>query len=315
MQNPSNQRFLSSYALRWNSSANAFEMVEFDQLAVPASNLGAMTGATLVERIRTFGKKAPEIALHKKRLQEGLQALGIPGKSFLLQIDNAIAQLIDKSASLLHHESDASLCVVVTPGDYFYGKELQGFIHWLPIPWKKLAHWYSSGTTLVRVQYATGAGECWPTNIKTRSRMNYFLADQDAQKRFNESLALLCTSRGTVADTSVANILMVDQQSNIWSPRREDVLNGTSLQFVAKLLALLGKEIQFRDILFEELYQASEVLLVGNTGCLWHASHFQRREIGLQSPGPTCLELQRLWCNAIGFDWKSQALLKGSTQQ
>jgi branched-subunit amino acid aminotransferase/4-amino-4-deoxychorismate lyase len=203
---------------------------------------------------------------------------------------------------------------VVTPGDYYCGSELQGFVHWLPIPWKKLANWYQSGTTLVRVQYASGAGECWPANVKTRSRFNYFLADKDAQKRFDNSLALLCTSRGMVADTSVANILMIDRQSNIWSPRREDILNGTSLQYTQKLLASQGKQIQFRDILFEEIYEASEVLLVGNTGCLWHASHLQRREIGNTDPGPICLSLQKLWCQSIGFDWKSQAILKGDCQ-
>ncbi|MFM8216442.1 MAG: aminotransferase class IV, partial [Pirellula sp.] len=270
-------------------------------------------GATLVERVRTFGRKIPDIKLHKDRLHAGLKALGIQGSSFMLQIDSALEQLIASSATLLNQESDASLCIVVTPGDYYSGTQLQGFIHWLPIPWNKLASWYQSGTTLVRVQYASGAGECWPANIKTRSRLNYFLADQDAQKRFDGSLALLCTSRGMVADTSVANVLLVDQQSNIWSPIRQDILEGTSLKTTQELLLSLGKEIQFRDILFEEIYEASEVLLVGNTGCLWHASHFQRREIGLGTPGPICLSLQKLWCQSIGFDWKSQAILKSKS--
>lgn len=313
MQSPSIQRFLSSYALRWNSSVKAFEMVQFDQLAFPASNLGSMHGATLVERVRTFGRKIPDIKLHKDRLHAGLKALGIQGSSFMVQIDSALEQLIASSATLLNQESDASLCIVVTPGDYYSGTQLQGFIHWLPIPWNKLASWYQSGTTLVRVQYASGAGECWPANIKTRSRLNYFLADQDAQKRFDGSLALLCTSRGMVADTSAANVLIVDQQSNIWSPRSQDILDGTSLKTTQDLLVTLGKEIQFRDILFEEISQASEVLLVGNTGCLWHASHFQRRVIGLGTPGPICLSLQKLWCQSIGFDWKSQAILKSKS--
>lgn len=115
MQSPSNQRFLSSYALRWNSSVKAFEMVQFDQLAFPASNLGAMHGATLVERVRTFGRKIPDIKLHKDRLHAGLKALGIQGSSFMVQIDSALEQLIASSATLLNQESDAAFASLSPP--------------------------------------------------------------------------------------------------------------------------------------------------------------------------------------------------------
>ena len=312
MHSPSNEKFLSSYALRWNPSANGFELVNFSGLTIPVSDLGAMHGAVLVERVRTFGKKILDIQPHKTRLKLGLAALGLEGRSFLQQLDHAMEELIAKSASLLQEETDASLCIVVTPGDFFHGKELHAFAHWLPIPWEKLAKWYQSGTTLVRVQYASGAGECWPSNIKTRSRLNYYLADQDAGKRFEGGLGLLCTSRGMIADTSLANLLFVDRHGNIVSPRREDIVAGTSLDRVEKMLKEDGKSILFRDVLFEELYDAAEVLLVGNTGCIWHASSFQRRSIADTNPGPLCLRLQKQWCQAIGFDWKSQAIRKAS---
>ncbi|MFN9465087.1 MAG: hypothetical protein ACK6B2_17920, partial [Planctomycetota bacterium] len=83
---------------------------------------------------------------------------------------------------------------------------------------------------------------------------------------------------------------------------------GTSLDQIEKMLQDAGKSILFRDVLFEELYDAAEVLLVGNTGCIWHASSIQRRNIADTNPGPLCLQLQKRWCEAIGFDWKSQAI-------
>ena len=142
--------------------------------------------------------------------------------------------------------------------------------------------------------------------------MNYFLADQDAAKRFQGGLALLCTSRGMVADTSVANLLMIDANGDIVSPRREDIVAGTSLEKVERLLNAQSRSIRFRDIFFEELYEAKEILLVGNTGCIWHASHFQRRLIADGQAGPVCLSLQKQWCAEIGFDWKSQGILKAT---
>ena len=311
MQTQSSDRFLNSFALRWDSLAAGFELVEASRLSMAATDLGAMYGAVLVERVRTFARKTFDLQPHKDRLQSGLETLGIDGRDFLKQLGAGIEELIAKSPKLLSEESDASLCIVVTPGDYFSGKRLHGFAHWLPIPWRKLAHWYQSGTTLVRVQYASGAGECWPVNIKSRSRLNYYLADLDASKRFDGGLGLLCTSRGMVADTSVANLLMVDQHGHIVSPRREDILRGTSLERVERLLNVQGRSIEFRDLYFEEIYNAAEVLLVGNTGCVWHASHLQKRPIGDSKVGPICLSLQKQWCEAVGFDWKSQAILRG----
>ncbi|MFN9465469.1 MAG: aminotransferase class IV, partial [Planctomycetota bacterium] len=272
MHSPLNERFLNSYALQWNPTAKGFEMVRFSGLSMPATDLGAMHGAILVERVRSFGKRILDLEPHKTRLKRGLAALGIEGRSFLHQLDAAIEELTAKSAGILQEETDASLCIVATPGDFFSGKQLHAYAHWLPIPWEKLATWYQNGTTLVRVQYASGAGECWPSNIKTRSRLNYYLADQDAAKRFQGGLGLLCTTRGMVADTSLANMLIVDRQGNVVSPRREDIVAGTSLDQIEKMLQDAGKSILFRDVLFEELYDAAEVLLVGNTGCIWHAS-------------------------------------------
>lgn len=312
MHSPLNERFLNSYALRWNPSAKGFEMVRFSGLSMPVTDLGAMYGAMLVERARTFGKKILDLEPHKARLKLGLATLGIEGRSFLHQLDAAVEELIAKSAGILQEETDASLCIVATPGDFFSGKQLHAYAHWLPIPWEKLATWYQNGTALVRVQYASGAGECWPSNIKTRSRLNYYLADQDAGKRFEGGLGLLCTARGMVADTSLANVLMVDRQGNVVSPRREDIVAGTSLDRIEKMLHEEGKPILFRDVLFEELYDAAEVLLIGNTGCIWHASSIQRRNIADTNPGPLCVKLQRLWCEAIGFDWKSQAIRNAS---
>jgi len=312
MQTPSlSERFQTSLGLRWDSRAQGFDFVEASRLSLPITDLGTMHGAILVERIRSFGKQLVDLQPHKTRLRTGMELLGLDANPFLRHFDSSIAQLVGQSKALLSAESDASLCVVVTPGDYFSGKEVHGFVHWLPIPWRKIAHWYQLGTTLVRVQYTSGAGECWPANIKSRSRLNYYLADQNAAGRFEDGLGLLCSSRGMVADTSVANLLMVDRQGNVVSPRREDIVQGTSLDRVDGMLKSQGLEIQYRDLHFEELQGAAEVLLAGNTGCIWHASGFQERPIGDTLPGPVCSSLQRQWCNDLGFDWRSQAIQKG----
>lgn len=300
--------FANSLALRWDPSLHQFEIRELSKVAWQATNLGCMHGAFLVERMRTFAGKVSNTKPHLDRLERGCNLLGIPAQPFLRKFQAGLNILLDESRELIESQEDASLCIVVSPGDYFSGPGFHAIVHWLPIPWAMLSHWYQQGTTLVRVQYASGAGECWPSDIKARSRLNYFLSDREAKRRCEDSLGLLCTSRGMVADTSVANLLVVTETGQISSPRREDIVRGTSLEFVESLLGNQGKSIAYRDIHFEELYQAAEVLLVGNTGCIWSASALGKRNIGLGPNGPLCGYLQEQWQKACGCNWKSQAI-------
>jgi branched-subunit amino acid aminotransferase/4-amino-4-deoxychorismate lyase len=103
-------------------------------------------------------------------------------------------------------------------------------------------------------------------------------------------------------------LLIVDKAGAIFSPRREDIVQGTSLAYVEQLLAGIGMNIEYRDVHFEELYDASEVLLVGNTGCLWPAVSLGKRPIGTTTNGPICATLQERWEKSISFNWRSQAL-------
>ena len=309
-------RFLASYGLRWDPNMEQFELLHVQNINWSVHDLGCMHGAFLVERIRTFGKRLVDLPPHIERLKRGCEVLGLESSKFFRYLEASIQELLKTSLPLLNDVADASLCIVVSPGDFYRGSSLRAAIHWLPIPWKQLGYWMENGTTLVRVQYASGAGECWPSNIKARSRLNYFLADRDAKKRHENSLGLLCTSRGMVSDTSMANILVVDYQGRVFSPRPEDTLCGTSLHFVEELLREQGRSIEYRDIHYEELLEAAEVLLVGNTGCLWQASHLNRRRLGTttqgtEAKGSLCASLQQAWINAIGFDWKQQAIELG----
>ena len=300
--------FDNSLALRWDPSLHQFEIRELSKVAWQATNLGCMHGAFLVERMRTFAGKVSNTKPHLDRLERGCELLGIPSQPFLRKFQAVLEVLLEESRDLLESQGDASMCIVVSPGDYFSGAGCHAIVHWMPMPWETLSQWYQQGTSLVRVQYASGSGECWPSDIKARSRLNYFLSDREAKRRCENGLALLCTSRGMVADTSVANLLVVTQSGKLLSPRREDIVQGTSLAYVESLLGAEGKSIGYRDIHFEELYEAAEVLLVGNTGCIWSASALGKRPIGLGPNGPICGYLQEQWQKACSCQWKSQAI-------
>jgi branched-subunit amino acid aminotransferase/4-amino-4-deoxychorismate lyase len=301
----------NSVALSWDPAQQRFEASSLRDATLSPMDLGFLYGATVVERLRTFGGQLIEWESHWERFRHGCEVLGIAMPLGSESFDRALRQLLNANAEWISSETDVSLVVIATPGnpDFDLGS-CTLMMHCLPIPWRRLAHWYRSGTSLVRSTYRTGAGASWPPTIKVRNRLAYYLADRDAEERSPGALGLVSTPQGDVGDTSVANLLMIDPNGNWISPTKETVLIGTTLQRSASLLAGHGITIHYRDIEWAELTSARELILVGNTGCVWHVADVDGEPIGDSAPcpesGPECKRLQDLWIKRIGFDWRSQ---------
>jgi branched-subunit amino acid aminotransferase/4-amino-4-deoxychorismate lyase len=302
-----------SLALYWDDQVEGFRACSFREFSLKPMDLGILHGAMVVERLRTFNKQLPDSLPHWERFSLGCQTLGIPNKCSAERFSDVLLELLDANRIWLATEPDVSLIAVATPGNPEYGLgDCTLYLHLQPIPWPRLRSWYCDGSSLVSSQYATGAGSSWPAPIKVRNRIGYYLADRDAKKDTDgrgenpRGLGLLRTAAGTVADTSVANLLMVDAHDAWISPDPRTVMLGTSLRFCESLLADAATQIVFRDIRFEELSHAKELILVGNTGCVWHVSEWDGRSIGDGRAGPQCKRLQDLWIRQIDFDWLQQ---------
>lgn len=270
---------------------------------------GTLLGAIVVERIRTYGGLLRDWSAHWERMQQGCQALEIRLPWDKEGFGQALQQLLDANRPLQQSEPDLSIVALATPGNPEFGLgNLTFVLHLLQIPWKRLRSWYERGTPLVSSLWSTGAGTSWPATIKVRNRLAYYLADRMAGNQSIEALGIVRTASGSVGDTSIANLLIVNQRDQWISPTPESVLLGTSLQMCTTLLKREGVSIAYRDISFSELYAAKEIILVGNTPCVWHASIVDGHSIGDGLAGPKCRWLQQLWVQHLGFDWLSQGL-------
>ncbi len=306
---------INSIALRWDRHQHRFEQCPFRDLSFAPMDYGTLLGAIVVERIRTYGGLLRECSAHWERMQQGCQALEIRLPLDKEGFGQALQQLLDANRPLQQSEPDLSIVVLATPGNPEFGLgNLTFAMHLLPIPWKRLRSWYERGTPLVSSPWATGAGTSWPANIKVRNRLAYYLADRRAGNQTIDGLGsidglgVVRTANGNVGDTSLANLLIINQEDQWISPIPESVLLGTSLQMCTSLLKREGASIAYRDVSFSELHAAKEIILVGNTPCAWHASMVDGHSIGDGNAGPKCRWLQQLWVQHLGFDWLSQGL-------
>jgi len=278
---------------------------------------GTLYGAIVVERFRTFAGNLFELADRWKRFSYGLTTLDIDFSLSQQEFANSCNQLLDVNRELVTLEGDVSVVAVASPGEVDNETATPSIVfHLSPLPWKKLSNWYQFGTSLFLSSYAAVPDACWPAHIKTRSRLPYYLSDVELRKNQRttpktssiEALPLLKTVRGTIADTSVANIVIVDKNGVIRSPATGSSLEGCSLELAKRLLRSCGQNLVRTDIDESELYVAREVWLTGSTGCIWRASSLNAKRIGTDTESPIYRHLKAKWIEHVDLDFEAQAM-------
>lgn len=303
--------FRDSIAFRWNHSTRRLESVPSKDLSWSVSDAGTLYGAILVERFRSYGSKIVDISHHESRLLSGATHLGINVESLSIDIKTSAEALLAINPELVEQQEDVSIVLLMSPGelsaDAVYGNKPTLMMHLSPLPFAKLNGWYQVGVDVVLDTHQVVPNNCWPNQIKCRSRLPYFLSDPIGNHRNKNSLAVLRTANGCLADTSVANLLLIDHRGDWISPKKEDILVGCTLQVIEQLLAKQKIPIQYRDVTVSMLHEAHEVILTGSSGGIWFARSWDGvMKQTPRNPSKTG-QLTELWKQYVSFDFVAQA--------
>jgi branched-subunit amino acid aminotransferase/4-amino-4-deoxychorismate lyase len=180
-------------------------------------------------------------------------------------------------------------------------------MHTFRLAFDRWATLYDSGCRLVTTPIQQVPAECWPAELKCRSRMHYYLADLVAQKQDPHARALLLDRHGHVTETATANVVAYRAPEGLVSPPRGTVLPGISLMFVRELAESLGIRYVERDMMLNDLFSADEVLLTSTPNCLLPVVHINGQAIGDGRPGKVFRKLLAAWSDAVDLDIAGQA--------
>jgi branched-subunit amino acid aminotransferase/4-amino-4-deoxychorismate lyase len=210
----------------------------------------------------------------------------------------------------LDPHDDLAVCLFLTPGihpDYGTSKHEGPTIgvHSYPLPFHAWQRKYTEGLSLVTVSTRQVPGDCWPSELKCRSRMHYYLAAREADERCPGATALLLDHLGYVTETPTANLIAFFAKSGLVSPPREKIVAGVSLGYVVELAAKRGIATEFRDITPDELATADELLLASTSYCVLPVARFDDRS--LTAPGPLFRDLLADWSARVHVDIAQQA--------
>jgi branched-subunit amino acid aminotransferase/4-amino-4-deoxychorismate lyase len=283
------------------------------EAAVSVLDGGFVQGTTVAEQLRTFRGRLFELPAHLARLAQSLAIIGLTPPQPLEEIGHIATELAEQNAKLLEPDDDQNVTIFVTPGPYPAYADVAGRrgptlgIHTQPLPFWQWAEKYETGERLIVSEVRQVPAACWPSELKCRSRMHYYLADRQARQRDARARALLLNERGLVTEASTANVLLVRRGEGLVSPRKDDILPGVTMAVVASLARRLGMPWVERDVTVADVVSAEEVLLCSTSPCVLPVAFVDGRPIGEGVPGPVWRQLIAAFSEQVGLDIIAQA--------
>ena len=303
-----------------------------DELSLPVFDAGFVQGATITEQVRTFAGNIFCLDAHLQRLARGLEITGIDPGITISELAAVAESLVRKNHALLQQGDDLGLSIFITPGPYSTllptqptrgNKGEKNFsrqgrrpevssqatvcLHTYLLPFHLWDKKYRVGESLVVSDVRQIPSECWPPELKCRSRMHYFLADKQAQARDPQDKALLRNLQGNITETSTANIVLYFRDSGLVSPPREEVLAGISLRALQQIAHDQSIPFVFKELTPRDVLSADEAFLTSTPYCLLPIVRLDRKPIGTGEPGLMYTHLLASWGAELKIELVAQA--------
>lgn len=274
---------------------------------IPLSDVGFGLGVTVVERLRTFAGRPFRVDEHLKRLQRSLEIVGWNAATIVAEVREAVVAFPDVNAELMTPGDDWYIAVFVTPGDSPAATQPRIGVHGGPLPFAGWADKFETGVDVVITEVRQTPANCWPPELKCRSRMHYYLADQEAARRQPGARAVLLDQQGFIGEASTANVVAYYADRGIVTPRIGGVLPGISQQVLFEL-ADTGKIAHIEaDLTPQEFSAADELFITSTSICLQPIVRVDGKAVRGGIPGPVYRQLLDAWSKKVGVDIASQA--------
>jgi branched-subunit amino acid aminotransferase/4-amino-4-deoxychorismate lyase len=283
-----------------------------DEARLTLHDAGFVWGATVTDLCRTFGRRLFRLPDHLARFRRSCAAARLPPPPPDAELTAVAERLVAHNGALLPAAGDLAVVFFATPGPVGYylgepggpgdGPPTLG-VHTFPIPFTRYVRLFREGAVLAVPPTRHVPAACLDPRVKQRSRLHWWVAEQEARGLDPGASALLLDADGCVTETAGANFLLV-KDGVVCSPPRAAVLNGVSLQVTEELCRSLGVPFVERPIPRAELAAADEALLTGTAFGLAGVRRLDGADLAW--PGPICRRLRDAWDRLAELDIAGQ---------
>lgn len=275
-------------------------------LCVAVDDVGFLLGATVAERLRTFRGQVFLLEEHLVRLRGSLKTIGLNSDAIAAEVGEAVTEFVRRNQTIIDPSDDWAIIAFVTPGRSASGRSTV-CVHGYPLPFHEWASLFETGLPVVVSQHRQVPTNCWPAELKCRSRMHYYLADREAATRRPGARAIVLDQDGCIAEATSANVIVYRGGEGLVSPPHDHILFGMSLGVVRELAAISNIPFVTRALTVSEFCAADEAMLTSTSICMLPIVECDGRPIGNGRPGPIYRRLLTAWSEFVGVDVAEQA--------
>jgi branched-chain amino acid aminotransferase len=286
------------------------QFVPQSEAKLPVFDAGIVLGATVTEMIRTFGHRPFKLEEHVARLYRSTKYARFDTELTQEEMTSVTLEVLEHNAALLPEGKELGVIQFVTAGTFsiYAGSAAGGekmvptvCVHTFPLPLYLWAKSFDTGLHAVTPSNRHVPPQCIDPKMKYRSRLHYWLAEQEAKTVDPDAATLLLDLDGNVTEFSGGNILIV-KDGSIISPTTRNILPGISRQTVIELAGELGIPFFERDFQTYDVCNADEAFETTTPFCLMPVTKINNIPIGNGMPGPVGFRLLEAWGAKVGVD-------------
>lgn len=280
--------------------------VAASELRIGVDDAGFLLGATVTERLRTFRGQVFRLDDHLSRLRGSLKIIGLESDAIAREVEDAVAGFVRHNQTIIDPDDDWAIIAFVTPGSAANARPTV-CVHGYPLPFHQWAHQFEAGVPVVVSSHRQVPNDCWPAELKCRSRMHYYLADREAAARRSGARAIVLDQEGFVAEGTTANVVIYRKGEGLISPPHEHILAGVSLGVMKELAAITNIHFVMRPVTVEDFRAADETMFTSTSICILPIVECDGQPIGNGRPGPVYRRFLTEWSDFVGVDVAAQA--------
>ena len=280
-------------------------------------DFGIVLGATITDLLRTFKQQPYRLQDHVQRFYESCKYARIAPPISAEETTQTTIELVRRNAALLPPEAELTIVYFITPGEnLIYAGSAAGpqkmeptfCIHSFPLAFWLFRRHFLEGMHLVTPPTRHVPPQCVDPKIKNRSRLHWWLAEQEAHLVDPNAGTLVLDLDGNLTETSGSNVLLV-KNGVVLSPTPRNILLGISRKVVIELCGKLGIPFVERDLQVHDALNADEVISVSTPYCMVPVTRVNGITIGDGKPGGPIFErILAAWNAEVGVDIRAQTL-------
>lgn len=296
------------------------EFLPASQAHIAIYDASVVLGATVTDLLRTFRHQPFRLEDHVARFYRSCRYARIQPRIDAQHTLDIASELIQRNVQFLEPDQELALVQFISPGEFSVYAGAAGAagdleptycMHTFPLPFRFWSHFFTTGAHVITPSIRHIPPQCIDPKIKCRSRMHWWLADQETHLVDPRAVSLCLDLEGNVTETSGSNFLIYTG-GKIVSPPRRNILPGISAQTVAELCDEINICYVERDFQVYDVINADEAYLASTPYCLAPVTRINGLPIADGQPGPMLTELLNRWSQRVGVDIKQQILAAGA---